>query len=166
MASLWRCEEVQTIGSRFRLWSTSPSRPAVRPLWVRSTGGRGVGMQNKTANEPHAKRRGRLSNANPQGAPRCGARTRKGTPCGCPAVIGKKRCRMHGGLSTGPRTAAGLARSKQARWKHGGFSAEARQEAAHFRELLRESKELERLSGTLRTAKITAVDRTILIVPN
>ena len=52
---------------------------------------------------------------------------------------------MHGGLSTGPRTAAGLARSKQARWKHGRYSAEARQEMAHFRELLRECKELEEL---------------------
>jgi hypothetical protein len=52
---------------------------------------------------------------------------------------------MHGGLSTGPRTAAGLARSKMARWKHGRFSAEARQEMAHFRELLRECKELEEL---------------------
>jgi hypothetical protein len=100
------------------------------------------GMLNKTANEPHAKRRGWLKNANPQGnpasAPRCGARTRRGSPCGCPAIRGKKRCRMHGGLSTGPRTPAGLARSKQARWKHGAFSAEARQEMAHCRQLLRE----------------------------
>jgi hypothetical protein len=49
---------------------------------------------------------------------------------------------MHGGLSTGPRTEAGLARSKQARWKHGRFSAAARREAAQFRELLRECKEM------------------------
>jgi hypothetical protein len=54
---------------------------------------------------------------------------------------------MHGGLSTGPRTAAGLARSKQARWKHGRFSEEARQELAHYRELLRECGELEELIG-------------------
>ena len=52
---------------------------------------------------------------------------------------------MHGGLSTGPRTAAGLARSKQANWKHGRFSAEARKEIAHYRELLRECKELDDL---------------------
>ena len=106
-------------------------------------------MHNKTANEPHAKRCGWLRNGNPQGNPasasRCGARTRKGAPCGCPAVRGKKRCRMHGGLSTGPRTAVGLARSKQAHWKHGRYSAEARQEMAHYRELLRECKELEAL---------------------
>ena len=115
-------------------------------------------MQNKTANEPHTKRRGWLKNGNPQGnpasAPRCGARTRKGAPCGCPAVRGGKRCRMHGGLSTGPRTAAGLARSKRAHWKHGAFSAEARQEMAHFRELLRECKELAfQLSGGMTLEK-------------
>ena len=34
---------------------------------------------------------------------------------------------------------------RQARWKHGAFSAEARQEMAHFRQLLRECKELEEL---------------------
>jgi hypothetical protein len=44
------------------------------------------------------------------------------------------RCRMHGGLSTGPRTAKGLARSRRARWKHGFCSAEIRRlrsDAAH-----------------------------------
>jgi hypothetical protein len=30
-------------------------------------------------------------------SPRCGAKTRSGTPCQSPAVAGKKRCRMHGG---------------------------------------------------------------------
>ncbi len=34
-------------------------------------------------------------------APRCGARTRRGTPCQAPAIKGKARCRMHGGKSTG-----------------------------------------------------------------
>ena len=37
------------------------------------------------------------------------------------------RCRMHGGASTGPRTAEGLKRCRQAPLKHGGRSAEARQ---------------------------------------
>jgi hypothetical protein len=37
-----------------------------------------------------------------------------------------RRCRMHGGLSTGPRTAEGLARSRRARWKHGFCSMEIR----------------------------------------
>jgi hypothetical protein len=38
---------------------------------------------------------------------------------------GKKRCRMHGGASTGPRTAQGLERSRRARWVHGQRSKEA-----------------------------------------
>jgi len=43
--------------------------------------------------------------------PKCGARTRKGAPCKAPSVAGGKRCRIHGGASTGPRTAEGLKRS-------------------------------------------------------
>lgn len=41
--------------------------------------------------------------------PRCGARTRAGTPCKARAMDGRARCRMHGGLSTGPRSEAGRA---------------------------------------------------------
>ena len=39
----------------------------------------------------------------------CGARarTRGGQPCQAKPVKGKKRCRLHGGLSTGPRTPKG-----------------------------------------------------------
>jgi hypothetical protein len=64
--------------------------------------------------------------------PRCGARCRDGHPCAAPvvarrdehgAVIVAARCRMHGGLSTGPRTPEGrrraldaLARGRAARW--------------------------------------------------
>ena len=76
-----------------------------------------------------ADRRGRLKNGNPSGdflaAPRCCARTRCGGECRQPAMP-NGRCRMHGGLSTGPRTPAGLARSRRARWKHGARSAEVR----------------------------------------
>jgi hypothetical protein len=35
-------------------------------------------------------------------APRCLARTRKGSPCQAPAVRCKARCRMHGGRNPGP----------------------------------------------------------------
>src|SRR3546814_19257533 len=34
-------------------------------------------------------------------APRCLARTRRGTACQSPAVKGRKRCRMHGGTNPG-----------------------------------------------------------------
>ena len=49
----------------------------------------------------------------------CGARTRRGTACQKPPLNGKTRCRLHGGLSTGPRTAEGKARIAAAHWKHG-----------------------------------------------
>jgi len=42
--------------------------------------------------------------------PHCGAWTLKGTPCLVRVEAGKRRCRFHGGLSTGPRTAEGEAR--------------------------------------------------------
>ena len=53
----------------------------------------------------------------------CGAKTRKGTPCRCLSEPGKRRCKFHGGMSTGARTAEGLERIREAqrkrwaRWK-------------------------------------------------
>jgi len=51
--------------------------------------------------------------------PVCGARNRQGKPCAVRVEPGKRRCRFHGGLSTGPKTAAGRARIAEAqrrRW--------------------------------------------------
>src|SRR5438105_539557 len=81
--------------------------------------------------------RGRLLSGNPVGdftkAPRCGAKNRRGTPCQCPAMRGKRRCRLHGGKSTGARTAAGVHRIRAARWKDGSRSPRLQAEcrAAH-----------------------------------
>ena len=50
---------------------------------------------------------------------RCKARTRKGTACQKPPLKGKSRCRLHGGLSTGPKTPEGKARIAAVHWKHG-----------------------------------------------
>jgi len=90
---------------------------------VSSPAGHGV---HRSDSRPPA-RRGRLKNGNPCGdflaAPRCGAHTRCGGTCRQPAMR-NGRCRLHGGLSTGPRTPAGLSRSRCARWKHGARSAE------------------------------------------
>jgi hypothetical protein len=50
----------------------------------------------------------------------CCAKTRAGAPCIMRVVPGKRRCRFHGGLSTGPRTVEGRARIAEAqrrRWK-------------------------------------------------
>jgi hypothetical protein len=40
---------------------------------------------------------------------------------------GRRRCRLHGGLSTGPRTAEGLARIRAAQTTHGLRTAEMRE---------------------------------------
>ena len=50
---------------------------------------------------------------------RCDAKTRKGTACQKPPLIGKARCRLHGGLSTGTKTLKGKASIVAAHWKHG-----------------------------------------------
>ena len=50
---------------------------------------------------------------------RCLAKTRQGTPCQKAALKGKTRCRLHGGLSTGPRTPEGKIRVAAAHTKHG-----------------------------------------------
>src|SRR5512133_1631135 len=88
-------------------------------------------------------RRGRLRNGNPPGdfakAPRCGANTRCGMPCLCPAMA-NGRCRLHGGLSTGPRTAEGIERIRQAVTKHGRYSQVAMAERHYVRELIRASR--------------------------
>lgn len=49
----------------------------------------------------------------------CGAMTRKGTACRCLSEPGKRRCKFHGGNSTGARTPEGLERIREAqrrRW--------------------------------------------------
>jgi len=102
----------------------------------------------KSLDEPHAKRLGWLKNGNPTGdpskAPRCGARTRRGTSCMGPAMK-NGRCRMHGGCSTGPKTLEGLQRSRNARWKHGNYSAAAMIRRREFRAILQEWRKLDEL---------------------
>ena len=52
---------------------------------------------------------------------RCDARTRSGTLCRKYPMKRKRRCRLHGGLSTGPKTAEGRARIAAAQFKHGRY---------------------------------------------
>src|SRR5215472_16784083 len=89
---------------------------------------------------PHEKRRGWLKSGNPLGdfmkAPRCLAKTRRGTLCQCPAMV-NGRCRIHRGLSTGPKTVEGIERIRRAVTKHGVYSRAARVERRCYRELLR-----------------------------
>ena len=50
---------------------------------------------------------------------RCDAKTHRGTACQKPPLTGKAHCRLHGSLSTGPKTPGGKARIAAAHWKHG-----------------------------------------------
>lgn len=70
-------------------------------------------------------------------APRCGAKTRRGTPCRSPAIRGKRRCRMHGGNSPG------APRGNRHALKHGRYTAagmalqfSARQNVRELRRLM------------------------------
>ena len=71
---------------------------------------------------------------------RCLARTRKGGQCQCPAMKGKARCRIHGGLSTGPRTKDGKERARQAVLKHGYYTKDA---IENRRRIIREIADIE-----------------------
>jgi hypothetical protein len=114
-------------GARSRTNCREPILGQFQRCHFRQVRGGGVA---RMADEPHVQRRGRLKNDNPAGdfsaARRCGAMTRRQTPCGQPAMWNRRRCRLHGGKSTGPRTPAGLERSRRARWKHGVYSRETR----------------------------------------
>ncbi|OCX70061.1 hypothetical protein A6M27_12080 [Acidithiobacillus thiooxidans] len=78
-------------------------------------------------------------------APRCTAKSkRSGVQCRAPAVRGKTKCRMHGGKSTGARTAEGKERCRQAAFIHGFYVAENlaewRRVGAWLREINRRGK--------------------------
>jgi hypothetical protein len=50
---------------------------------------------------------------------RCKARTRHGAECKKPALKGRNRCQLHGGLSFGATTEAGLEKLAASKTKHG-----------------------------------------------
>lgn len=89
--------------------------------------------------ERQAKQEGQKVPARPpkRERPRCGARRRDGKPCEAPAVWlpgepapRNGRCRMHGGLSTGPRTEAGreaIRESNRRRARKSDASPESRE---------------------------------------
>lgn len=52
---------------------------------------------------------------------KCGAKNRSGKPCGLPPLKGKKRCKFHGGASTGPKTTAGKNTVRLNAMKHGVY---------------------------------------------
>jgi hypothetical protein len=70
-------------------------------------------------------------------SPRCGAKIRSGEACRSPAVRGKRRCRMHGGV---PGSGA-PGRNRNAR-KHGLFTKAAIAERKRIEALLADAREL------------------------
>ena len=68
---------------------------------------------------------------------RCGAKTRSGGACGCPAMRGRKRCRMHGGAS-----GSGAPMANRNARTHGLFTREAIAERRQIQALLAEARKL------------------------
>ena len=68
-------------------------------------------------------------------SPRCGARTRRGSPCQSPAMA-NGRCRMHGGPSPG------APEGNRNAFKHGRYTAKAIDERRRVAALLRMMRQL------------------------
>jgi hypothetical protein len=96
-------------GPKRTVFARSSSRPGVLAAEIARF--RQNDFPNKNGPIPNETGRGTLRNGNPSGdfskAARCGAENRRGTPCKCPAIP-NGRCRLHGGLSTGPKTPTGI----------------------------------------------------------
>ena len=79
---------------------------------------------------------------------RCGAKTRKETPCQRPANKKNGRCRLHGEASSGPRTEVERAKILAATLRHGKYTKDKlekrRENAARGREIRRELRQMER----------------------
>ena len=70
--------------------------------------------------------------ANIRAAPRCGAKTRAGGACQCPAIRDRKRCRLHGGRSPGAPKGR-----DNGNYKDATFTCEAIEERQWLRSLIR-----------------------------
>jgi hypothetical protein len=79
-----------------------------------------------------------IKNAGPMlASPRCSAKIRSGGACRSPAVHGRKRCRMHGGVQ-----GSGAPKANQNARKHGLFTRDAIAERRRIRALLGEAWKL------------------------
>jgi hypothetical protein len=72
--------------------------------------------------------------ANLAKAPRCGARTRTGSPCRQAAVRGRARCRMHGGA----KGSGGPSGARNGNFKNGLWTRESKRLRGSTRRKLRE----------------------------
>jgi len=63
--------------------------------------------------------------------PRCQAKSKRSKlQCQSPAVRGKRACRIHGGLSTGPKTKEGRIRCAEAKTIHGRETRQTRSDTS------------------------------------
>jgi hypothetical protein len=76
---------------------------------------------------------------NIRSAPRCGAKTRAGFACQCPAIRDRNRCRLHGGRSTGAPKEGG-----NGNYKGGDFTAEAIEQRLWLKAIVRTYGKLEK----------------------
>jgi len=117
------------MGTRYRTAAGSASpdtnslTPAARPSLARSRPG--VGWQMEIKDNP-------MEKPLPMHlSPRCGAKTRSGSPCRSPAMP-NGRCRMHGGKSPGaPKGKA------NGNYRHGRFTCEAIERRRDLNALIR-----------------------------
>src|SRR5262249_41860176 len=96
--------------------------------WMAGVGAEGEVKVANLAPIPHEPKRWNFAHA-----PKCGAKNRRGTPCQAPAMRGRRRCRLHGGKSTGPKTQAGIRSIQRANTKHGFYSKASKRERAEIR---------------------------------
>lgn len=76
---------------------------------------------------------------NMRGAARCGAKTRAGSACQCPAVRDRKRCRLHGGRSPGAPLG-----ERNGNFRSGDWTKEVAEERRWLRSLLKSVREQDR----------------------
>lgn len=76
---------------------------------------------------------------------KCGARSKQNNhaPCRQPAMKNARRCRLHGGKSTGPKTPEGKQKAAYANYKHGLYTNDAMIERKMVREMLKWRHEFE-----------------------
>jgi len=95
-------------------------------------------MTYQNFNVPHGTKRGRPDFRQ---MPKCQAKAKStGQRCQNVAVKGKRVCYLHGGKSTGAKTAEGKLRSRYARLQHGDYSAQVKENRKTLRWLNRIAK--------------------------
>ena len=78
---------------------------------------------------------------------RCGAKTRRGTPCPNPSMAGRQKCRLHGAAGGAPKG------ERNGNYRHGHFTQEAiaarKARVATRRAEMAELRALERLGRSI-----------------